>query len=70
MNKVTISKTEYAKLQRQAEGYRKLAGRVFEFFIKDSPAEVIEDFKDTNLYTEGFLKDLREGLEKSSYMKK
>jgi len=70
MNKITISKNEYAKLQRQAEGYRKLAGRVFEFMIKDSPKEVVEDFRKTNLYTEGFLKDLGEGLQQSFYGKK
>lgn len=70
MNKITISKNEYQKLQRQAEGYRKLAGRVFEFLIKDSPEDVVEDFRKTNLYTEGFLKDLKDGLKKSSYRKK
>ncbi|OGZ67947.1 MAG: hypothetical protein A3D44_01515 [Candidatus Staskawiczbacteria bacterium RIFCSPHIGHO2_02_FULL_42_22] len=70
MNKVTISKNEYVKLQRQAEGYRKLTGRVFEFLIKDSPEDVAEDFKKTNLYTKGFLRDLKDGLQKSSYGKK
>jgi len=70
MNKITISKNEYIKLQKQAESYRKLAGRVFEFMIKDSPKEVVEDFRKTDLYTTGFLKDLGDGLEKSSYGKK
>ena len=67
MNKVTISKNEYVKLQRQAEGYKKLAGRVFELVIKDSVEDVVEDFKKTGLYAAGFLKDLRKGLKKSSY---
>lgn len=70
MNKVTISKTEYLKLQKQAESYRKLASRVFEYMIKDSVVDVVEDFKKTGLYTAGFLKDLKSGLGKSSYGKK
>ena len=70
MNKITISKTEYEKLRHQAEGYRKLVGRVFEFALKDSVEDVVEDFRKTNLYTEGFLKDLGDGLRDSSYMKR
>ena len=70
MNKITISKQEYIKLRRQAESYRKLAGRVFELIVKDSPQEVVEDFRKTHLYTEAFLKDLEGGLHKSSYGKK
>lgn len=69
MNKVTISKVEYVKLRKQAEGYQKLASRLFESVIQDPFYEVVEDFRETNLYTEAFLKDLEDGLQKSSYKK-
>ncbi|MDP3948831.1 MAG: hypothetical protein Q8Q17_02690 [bacterium] len=69
MNKITISKTEYLKLRKQAEGYQKFASRLFESVIKDPIQEVVEDFRGTSLYTEAFLKDLEDGLQKSSYGK-
>lgn len=69
MNKITISQTEYLKLRKQAEGYQKLASRLFESVIKDPIREVAEDFRATDLYAEAFLKDLEDGLRKSSYGK-
>jgi len=67
MVKVTISKTEYTRLRRQAAAYKKLTARFFEAVVKDSILEVVEDFHKTNLYSKGFLRDLESGLRKSSY---
>jgi hypothetical protein len=67
MAQVTISKTEYLRLRRQASAYQKLTSRLFEAVIKDPIQEVVEDFRKTNFYTPGFLKDLERGLRKSSY---
>lgn len=70
MVKITLPKTEYEKLKRQAEAYRRFAARFFELAIQDPIDEVVEDFRKTKLYTEEFLKDLESGLRKSSYAKK
>lgn len=69
MAQVTLPKTEYEQLKRQAEAYRKFAARIFELAIRDPIEEVVKDFRRTNLYTKGFLKDLESGLRKSSYAK-
>lgn len=70
MVRVTIPKTEYEKLKRQAGAYRRFAAKFFESIIRDPIAEVVEDFRKTNLYPKEFLKDLEVGLRKSSYAKK
>ncbi|MEK7102659.1 MAG: hypothetical protein AAB912_03460 [Patescibacteria group bacterium] len=70
MSTVTLPKTEYVRLQRQAQAYRKTAARFFELFLRDPIKEVVEDFQKTNLYTSAFLKDLESGLRKSSYTKR
>jgi len=70
MVRVTLPKTEYEQLKRQAEAYRRFAARLFELAIGDPIEEVVEDFRKTNLYTKDFLKDLESGLRKSSYAKK
>jgi len=69
MVKVTIPKEEYQKLQQQSQAYQKLAARLFESIIKDPIRDVVQDFKDTGLYSKGFLADLETGLRKSSYAK-
>ena len=69
MVKVTIPKEEYQKLQEQSQAYQKLAARLFELIIKDPIRDVVQDFKDTGLYSKGFLADLEAGLRKSSYAK-
>ena len=38
----------------------------FQPFKKDKIEAILSDFADTSLYEEGFLKDLKEGLNKSS----
>ena len=69
MSTVTISKTKYLKLKRHAEAYRRISSRLFEFAIRDPIEDVVRDFKNTNLYTKEFLKDLEDGLRDSSYSK-
>lgn len=70
MTNITISKSEYSKLKHQADAYKKLSSRLFEFVIKDPIEEVVKDFKDTKLYSKEFLRDLEDGLRKSAYSKK
>ena len=70
MTTITIPKTEYEQLRRQASAYRKFSAKFFESIINDPIDEVVKDFKKTNLYTEEFLKDLDSGLRKSSYAQK
>ena len=70
MAQVTLPKTEYEQLKKQARAYRKFASELFEMIIQDPIEEVVEDFRKTNLYAEDFLKDLESGLQKSSYSKK
>ena len=67
MGTVTIPQKEYRKLRRQAAAYRKLAGTLFKSVVRDPVEDVVEDFRKTELYTEAFLRDLKEGLQKSSY---
>ena len=71
MNKtVVISKDEYRRLRSHAKAYQKLVGQLFQSVITGSVDAVVEDFRKTGLYTEPFLKDLKEGLEKSSYSRR
>ena len=70
MVQVTVPKTEYEQLKRQAQAYRRVLGKIFESAIKDPIEDVVEDFRNTGLYTKEFLRDLRGGLRKSSYAKK
>ncbi len=67
MANITISKEEYQNLKQQAKAYQKLSGSLFESIIRDHVEEVVEDFRRTNIYTDGFLRDLENGLRKSSY---
>lgn len=68
--KITLSKIEYDQLKRQAGAYQKFASHFFELVITDPIANVIKDFRNTDLYTEKFLVDLEDGLRKSSYSQK
>lgn len=67
---MTISRTEYRKLQQQAKAYQKLMKQLFESALSGSADAVVDDFRNTNLYSEAFLKDLKDGLQKSSYTKR
>ena len=70
MSQVTVPKTKYEQLKKQAAAYRLFAAKLFESVLKDPVGQVVEDFRKTNLYTEDFIKDLESGLRKSSYIKK
>lgn len=67
---ITLSKQEYLRLKQQAQAYRIMAARMFELPLRDPIDEVVADFRATDLYTDEFLKDLEDGLRKSSYAKK
>lgn len=69
MNTLTIPKNEYDLLNQQALAYKNLVSRLFEFIVKDSEENLINDFRLTNLYSEDFLNDLKSGIHKSSYFK-
>lgn len=69
METITIPKSEYKKLLSRAKAYEKLAGSIFENAIKDPVNEIVSEFKKTNLYTVDFLKNLEDGLKKSSLAK-
>ena len=69
MDTVIIPKTEYSKLKRQSDAYKKYPA-VFEFIIKDPIEDVINDFQKTNLYTREFLTDLEDGLKNLLMRKK
>jgi hypothetical protein len=70
MPMVTISKEEYARLRRRARAYQKLSSRLFEAIVRDPVEEIVVDFRNTDLYSDGFLKDLEDGLRKSSLAKR
>ena len=71
METITISKSEYRKLVAKSKAYEKLAKTIFEDAINESVNDIVSDFKKTNLYSEEFLSDLKEGLNQSSlYSKK
>lgn len=67
MPKITISQDQYELLERQAQAYRQMATRLFESLLEgETIKNIVEDFRQTDLYTEGFLNDLESGLKKSS----
>lgn len=66
---ITIPEREYKHLKTKARAYEKLASQVNKFRLDDKVDEVVADFKKTDLYTDGFIKDLGSGLRKSSYAK-
>lgn len=69
MNKVLISKKEYQQLKERSEAYKKGASAFFSSVVRKSVAEVVEDFKNTDLYSKRFIADLEKGLKRSSYAK-
>ncbi|MCL5010819.1 MAG: hypothetical protein M1127_01245 [Patescibacteria group bacterium] len=70
MINVTVPKTEYNLLKQQAAAYRRFVAQVFENFLTDSVKNVVDDFRQTDLYSDSFLQDLEEGLADSSYLRK
>ncbi len=70
METITIPKKEYKKLVSKANAYDKLAKDFFESVVEDSVEKVASDFTKTDLYTQDFINDLKEGLNKSSFSKR
>ncbi len=69
MADITISKKEYKTLKKQAAAFKVFASRFFEATV-GSVQDIVQDFRDTELYSEDFLHDLESGLKKSSYSKR
>ena len=67
MDTIVLPKTEYKQLKKQADAFKMFAGYFFASLVADSPQEVVNDFRKTNLYTDDFLRDLEGGLTDSSY---
>ncbi|MBM2814062.1 MAG: hypothetical protein HW421_824 [Ignavibacteria bacterium] len=67
---VLLMKDEYETLLLQAKAYQSLVKSFHENIIQATAKSVTDDFRNTGLYTDGFLEDLEKGLEKSSYFKK
>ena len=69
MSTITLPKIEYQKLKKEANAYRRIKTHLFESLIRDPIDKVVQDFKETHLYSEAFLQDLERGLRRSSYGK-
>ncbi|MBX7046135.1 MAG: hypothetical protein K1X86_09880 [Ignavibacteria bacterium] len=67
MENITISKAEYKKLLSIEKAYTKLTKVFIDSAIKNSVEPVVSDFEKSGLYTKEFIKDLKDGLSKSSY---
>jgi len=63
---VTISKEKYKHLLSIERAYSKITRVVRESTVE----EVVADFEKTDLYSAEFVKDLNDGLKKSSYTKR
>ena len=74
MSTVTITKTQYEGLRRQAEAYRQIvvaAGSdLFNPPPTRDPRKVIAEFRKTKRYSKEFLDSLKKGLKRSSYFRK
>lgn len=69
METITIPKSEYKRLVKRARSYDKLTKQILADVISEPIPDIVSDFRKTNLYSEGFLKDLESGLKKSSHAK-
>lgn len=70
MSVITLPKLEYENLKKKARAYEELAGLVFKKARTGSINETVKDFRKIGMYSDGFLRDLKSGLEKSSRAKK
>ena len=70
MSYISIPKKEYQQLKKQARTLRQFYVRFFRAALTDPVDDVVEDFRNTKLYSKGFLRDLEAGLRKSSYGKR
>ena len=74
MSTVTITKTQYEALRRQASAYQRIVFAASSDLFGPPPTRdvrmVIADFRNTKLYSKEFLKSLEKGLRRSSYFQK
>ena len=66
---ITLEKKEYIALKKDAESYRKIMSNMFEKAISSPASEIVKDFKLTAKYSDEFIRDLENGLLKSSLNK-
>ena len=64
---ITIPKTQYQELKTQAKAYKQIMTTLFKQAIKNPVSQVVDDFRNTKLYSKEFIQDLEDGLNKSSY---
>jgi hypothetical protein len=71
---ITIPKTEYQRLTEKAFRYEYLRQIMEEEIFASPPVrdvkKIVQEFKETNLYSQKFLNSLKRGLNHSSYFKK
>ena len=71
---ITIPKTEYQRLTEKALRYEYFRQIMEEDIFASPPVrdagKVVQEFKETNLYSQKFLNSLKRGLKRSSYFGK
>lgn len=71
MSTITLPTMEYTSLKKRAEAFDKIVAQVNPVFFftptERSRKKIISDFSKTKLYNKEFLKDLKNGLERSSF---
>lgn len=74
MTTITLPKIEYLELKKRASAYEKIIGIIgYDAFVSPpirSAKQVMKEFKKTGLYNKSFIKDLENGLKRSSYFVK
>ena len=74
MAKVTLPKTEYERLVEKSLRYDYLRQLLEEDLFASPPTrnikKIIESFQRTGLYNKKFLRDLKRGLNRSSYFQR
>ena len=72
MDTITVPKAKYKILKEQARAYEEIKrvvakGGFFDVPSSRKSAEIIEEFKKTNLYNKRFIDSLRRGLARSDF---
>ncbi len=74
MNTVTITKTQYEALKKQATAYQRIVSAAHSDLFGPPPThdvrKVIADFRKTKRYSKEFLNSLGKGLSRSSHFRK
>lgn len=71
---ITLPKIEYLSLKKRAEAFDKMVAEINPSFffvpVEKSRKKIISEFSKTKLYNKEFLKDLNQGLKRSSFFTK